>query len=314
MFSLTVSECVSYSVTQARRIEQPERNAPSLRRLARPHTTSHTRMCSQGKWFAPRRYRQSVAHVPLQIQADSIQCSHVVWNFLVVCHVSGTLLPHHAGLRIPLATLLYLFFASLMSSAESVLPSWASCHPRWNKHGCRERARLHCALKGFRRLAPPKVARWCMDRDSWNHSGASPQTMLRDEAALTLLCCGTYLRPSEGRQLRSGCLVLPEITVSPYWSLVLAASEFGLQSKTGVIDGSVLWHRCRRDFWIFLVSHARRGEVCLESVLVIVIGVQRSSFLIRTRCRSLRLLTLHNPPHESRVAPKLWDESHYFLS
>ena len=62
-----------------------------------------------------------------------------------------------------------------------------------------------------------------------------------DEAALTLLCYEAFLRASEGMELRTACFTPPEITVSPDWSLVLAASEFGSQSKTGVIDDSVLW-------------------------------------------------------------------------
>ena len=62
-----------------------------------------------------------------------------------------------------------------------------------------------------------------------------------DEAALTLLCYEAFLRPSEGMELRTACFTPPEIIVSPDWSLVLAASEFGSQSKTGVIDDSVLW-------------------------------------------------------------------------
>ena len=36
-----------------------------------------------------------------------------------------------------------------------------------------------------------------------------------DKAALTLLCYGAYLRPSEGMELRPACLIPMEITVSP---------------------------------------------------------------------------------------------------
>ena len=82
----------------------------------------------------------------------------------------------------------FSFLGCGISSAESVLPSWASCHPRWNRQGCKETPRLHRALKGFRRLAPPRSRVGV----AWPATAGITAVLLRrqcyDEAAHRRIC------------------------------------------------------------------------------------------------------------------------------
>ena len=108
--------------------------------------------------------------------------------------------------------------------------------------------RLHRGLKGFRRLAPPRsrVAVACVHCDSWNHCGASPQTVLRRGGADFALL--RDLRSTEGMK-NAGLSHTAGNLVSPHWSLVQAASEFG----------SVLWDGWGLEWfaWVFRILGRR---------------------------------------------------------
>ena len=60
-------------------------------------------------------------------------------------------------------------------------------------------------------------------------------------ACWVLVSHGAYLRPVSNMKLRKRCLVPPVRGASNHWCLLLNASEFNLQSKTGTSDDSVVW-------------------------------------------------------------------------
>ena len=60
-------------------------------------------------------------------------------------------------------------------------------------------------------------------------------------ACWVLISHGTYLRPVSNMKLRKRCLVPPVRGASNHWCILLNASEFNLQSKTGTSDDSVVW-------------------------------------------------------------------------
>eukprot|EP00974_Lingulodinium_polyedra_P036133 3465752-Lingulodinium_polyedra.AAC.1 len=56
-----------------------------------------------------------------------------------------------------------------------------------------------------------------------------------------LVAHGAYLRPVSNMGLRKRCLVPPVAGACDHWCLLVNASDFGLRSKTGTSDDSVVW-------------------------------------------------------------------------
>ena len=67
-------------------------------------------------------------------------------------------------------------------------------------------------------------------------------------AAFILISLVTYMRPSELLALRKKDLVPPLMPLLPCWSVVIAAFETGVSSKTGVRDGRSSWTCAGFDF------------------------------------------------------------------
>ena len=106
--SLTVRECVPYSVAQARIVQQPERNAPSQHKHARPHTTSNSRRVGWAKAVLAILCTRAAPTSRRLLPSILSRCPEFsgslprLWNFFV---------PHHG---IPPATFLYIFQCSVL--------------------------------------------------------------------------------------------------------------------------------------------------------------------------------------------------------
>ena len=77
----------------------------------------------------------------------------------------------------------------------------------------------------------------------WDQEGVAAQLTLLNHphmAASTLTLPVTYMRPSELPALRKKNVVPPLVLLLTCWSVVIAASETGVFTKTGIRDGSVV--------------------------------------------------------------------------
>ena len=127
-----------------------------------------------------------------------------------------------------------------LSVAEKTLASVMHFVPELGKSGPRQIPRAWRAVKGFRRLAPPRsrVA------ETLPVVAAIATGLVRSgqlEMALwTLISFGLYLRPSENMQLLEKDLIEPQQPVK-FWTFLLCPEDRGLVSKTGVSDDTIPW-------------------------------------------------------------------------
>ena len=111
----------------------------------------------------------------------------------------------------------------------------------FQRMGHRKLPRSWRALRGWRRLAPPRSR----VPEAFPVIAAVASTLALhqhlDMSFFVLIAFGLYLRPSEGMQLRSKDLVAPISQVSQKWSFVICPEEAGLVSKTGSSDDTIIW-------------------------------------------------------------------------
>ena len=114
-------------------------------------------------------------------------------------------------------------------------------YPRYGKQGDLGLPRAHRALKGWRRLAPPRSRVGVV----WYVVAGVAACLLRDNhfdmAAWVVMAHGCYLRPASCMTLRRRCLVSPIAGATTCWAILLSASQYQLRSKTGTSDDSVFW-------------------------------------------------------------------------
>ena len=161
--------------------------------------------------------------------------------------------------RVPLGAVRILIIRLLSKTSKSTVPCYfndcllqgtqhhhgsrllAAVMDRWpssSRFGSRKLPRFHRCSKRRRQLTPgvhPSKVGACAGRHC-------SDTLLNQPlmAGFIPIVLVTYMRPSELLTLRKRDLAPPLISVLPFWSVVIAASETGVSTKTGVRDGSVL--------------------------------------------------------------------------
>lgn len=133
-------------------------------------------------------------------------------------------------------------FLSGYTSSDGVytVVGWMALNPSYGRHGPLCLLRSHRALKGWRRLEPPRSR---IGVTIYVVSAVAAELISRrrqDMAVWTLIYHLGYLRPSTNMALRRRCLVAPKPGACESWSLLLNSSEFKLMSKTGTTDDAVL--------------------------------------------------------------------------
>ena len=136
---------------------------------------------------------------------------------------------------------------------EKTMAAFQDKYPAFNKFGWRKTPRAHRALKGWRKLAPPRsrvpraLALWCAICAELCRKG------LHQMAVYVLISVECYLRPSEGVRLRALDLVEPA-TFSEHWGLVICPEEMEVATKTQEFDDSLLLD----SHWIQILRPALR--------------------------------------------------------
>ena len=118
---------------------------------------------------------------------------------------------------------------------------WQAIFPRYGRAGDLFLPRSLRALKGWRRLGPPRSRVGVLFFVIAGIAALLIRAGHMDMAIWTLMTHGAYLRPVSCMQLRKRCLVAPLAGASPHWCLLLSSSEFNLTSKIGTSDDSVVW-------------------------------------------------------------------------
>lgn len=120
---------------------------------------------------------------------------------------------------------------------------------QFGKHGRHSLVRSHRALKGWKRLAPPRSR---VAVTIYVLGGIAAQFIAQGNAHMALWMIPGhigYLRPSTNMSLQRRCLVKPKAGATKYWSLLLNSSERGLISKTRCSDEAVALDNADYD-WI----------------------------------------------------------------
>ena len=122
-----------------------------------------------------------------------------------------------------------------------LVAGWMACFPRFGRAGDLRMPRSWRALKGWRRLAPPRSRVGAVLFVIAGIAALLVKNGHIDMALWTLLGFGGYLRPSTNMRLRRGSLIPPVPSLTEYWAVLLNPSEFFERSKMGVADESVMW-------------------------------------------------------------------------
>lgn len=133
-----------------------------------------------------------------------------------------------------------MFFSGRdLAVASKLVAGWSHFFP-WRGRS-EQLPRCHRALKGWRRIAPPRsrvgVAFFVV-------AGIAAELLRRgflSMAIWVLVGHGGYLRPSSNMRLRRGSFVRPTPGISSHWGLILHESDYGDKSKTGTQDDSLMW-------------------------------------------------------------------------
>ena len=126
------------------------------------------------------------------------------------------------------------------STAEHVVAGFVHRVPEYGNQGMARLPRTARCLKGFRSLVRPKTRR-PHPRMTW--AAVCVQLARRgclQMAAWTLVGLSCYLRPMENMRLRRKDLVPPSSHVRGKWSIIVAASDTGLTTKTYEQDDAII--------------------------------------------------------------------------
>ncbi|CAE8643896.1 unnamed protein product [Polarella glacialis] len=127
-----------------------------------------------------------------------------------------------------------------LSRGEKALAAWQAIFPEFSKFGKRKIPRAHRALKGWRKLAPPRSRKPTPYQVVAAHAVRLAARGKHHMALWVLVGFIAYLRPSENMKLKKRDLVKPRSGVTKFWGLLVCSSESHLQSKTGASDESVM--------------------------------------------------------------------------
>ena len=125
--------------------------------------------------------------------------------------------------------------------STKLVAGWMACFPRFGRAGDLKTPRSWRALKGWRRLAPPRSRVGAVLVVAAGIAALLVKSGHIDMALWTLLGFGGYLRPSTNMRLRRGSLIPPVPSLTEYWAVLLNPSEFFDRSKMGMADESVKW-------------------------------------------------------------------------
>jgi hypothetical protein len=171
------------------------------------------------------------------------QYHKLVSSFLIFCENRGLSLDHATDVDVALNAKLNEMFLEGMDIAlgSKLVAGWQHFFPRYGRHGDYSLPRALRALKGWRRLGPPRSRVGITFFEVAAIAARLCQTGYFLMCVWVLLGHAGYLGPSTNMGLRRACLVPPVDGVSKYWGLLLLhASEFGMRSKTGSQDDAVL--------------------------------------------------------------------------
>ena len=126
------------------------------------------------------------------------------------------------------------------STGERLLAALMDREPRFGRYGGDRLPRSWRALKGWRRMIPPRSRKplpWPVwSALAWRLKDAGRLDMM----LFTLMCVTGYFRPSELLRLRRGDLVPPAKHVLKSWSVLIAPEEEKVPTKTQNFNDSVL--------------------------------------------------------------------------
>jgi hypothetical protein len=127
-----------------------------------------------------------------------------------------------------------------LSKGEKAFAAWQAVFPEFSKYGKKKLPRSHRALKGWRKLAPPRSRKPAPFQVVAAHAVRLAARGKHHMALWVLVGFIAYLRPSENMKLKKRDIVRPRPGVTKFWGLLLCSSESHLQSKTGASDESVM--------------------------------------------------------------------------
>ncbi|CAE8588770.1 unnamed protein product [Polarella glacialis] len=127
-----------------------------------------------------------------------------------------------------------------LSKGEKAFAAWQAIFPEFSKFGKRKLPRSHRALKGWRKLAPPRSRKPSPFQVVAAHAVRLAARGKHHMALWVLVGFIAYLRPSENMKLKKRDLVKPRQGVTQFWGLLLCSSDSHLQSKNGASDESVM--------------------------------------------------------------------------
>ena len=189
-----------------------------------------------------------------------------------------------------------------VSVAEKTFAAFQFFAPDFGRGGSRHCPRALRALKGFRRLAPPRS----LVPETWPVIAALIMGLTEDGfldmGLWVLIGFGLYLRPSENMQLHREDLMTLCPPASPWWTFNLSPESRGLSRKTGTSDDAVVWDR-QELAWAahsfpHLVQNARRdGRVWSFSYLE----------LVKATTKVAKRLGIEFAPYQLRHSGPSWE-------
>ena len=213
----------------------------------REHTYKKRSLARLGKYWRPGpaggELELSVLEEQSVSAASMLQYRSLVEEFLEFSSKAGLTLTSSLAVDLALVQMMteMFFLGRDLALGTKLLAGWCALFPDFGKGGRFCLPRAHRALKGWRRLAPPRsrvgVAFYVV-------AGIAGELLRMNcwwMAAWVLMGHGGYLRPSTNMQLRRGSLIPPRPGVSEFWGLLLHPSDLHLQSKTGGQDDSLIW-------------------------------------------------------------------------
>lgn len=128
----------------------------------------------------------------------------------------------------------------LCNRGETMMAAIMFTYPQYLKGGLTKLPRAWRALKGWKRLVPPRSRR-PIPRATW--CAVASRLVARreyDMAVWVLIAVSSYCRPPELLQLRRRHLVPPARGITVSWSLLVEDFEANKPTKTGIFDASVI--------------------------------------------------------------------------
>ena len=128
-----------------------------------------------------------------------------------------------------------------VSKGTQLMAGWMHYYPEYGRAGSKRTPRSWRAIKGWKRLAPP--------RSRWPRGFPAVAAMAvelcrrgrRDMGAWAISGHGGYLRPSENLRLREVDMIPPSPGVTPHWTFIIAPEEGLVPTKANQFDDTVIW-------------------------------------------------------------------------